>query len=301
MTVAREALRQQVMLRTLLRDTGPEALAALTRDGPFFQRGLQAYQAHASAQAQRALAAAYPTLQQLLGEVSFNALARAFWHRSPPVVGDLACWGAELPDFVAAAPDLAEEPYLGDVAQLEWAVHRASTAADHTPAPHALQHLGEADPALFCLVPRAGTALVPSQHPIVSIWQAHHLPAAAGGWADESSGDSADVPTNERFATVREAFAQHRAEPALVWRQGWQVKVAALGAAEARFTLRVLQGEALGAALQAASAAAPEGTGPGFDFEHWLLLQLQRGWLAGVGPVRPTGDVLPAAGMQPVR
>jgi rhodanese-related sulfurtransferase len=137
---------------------------------------------------------------------------------------------------------------------------------------------------MLCLVPQAGTALVPSQHPIVSIWQAHREPTAAEAGADASLDESADETADQGFATVREAFAQQRAEPALVWRSGLRVQVAALGLAEAAFTARVLRGETLGAALQATAAAAQAGVVPGLDLEHWLLLQLQRGWLAGVGP-----------------
>ncbi len=297
MSVDREAQRQQRLLQTLWRDVGdagPGDLVAWTRDGPHFQRGLQAYQAHASALAARALAAAYPTVVQLLGDASFGALARAFWRHSPPDCGDLGLWGAGLHAFLAAAPDLAEEPYLGDLARLEWAVHSAATAADSTAAPFGLQHLAEADATQMHLVPQAGTALVDSTHPIVSIWQAHRLHAMADEpvdgplheRADERTGDAADEAANRRFAPVRAAFAAQRAEPALVWRQGWRVQVAALGDAEARFTHRVLQGQALGAALQATAAEAAAGTAtePGFDFQRWLLLQLQRGWLAGVGP-----------------
>lgn len=85
----------------------------------------------------------------------------------------------------------------------------------------------------------------------------------------------------DRFAAARAALAQQRAEPALVWRSGWRVQVAALGAVETGFTRRVLQGVALGDALQAVEQPGEEA---GFDFQSWLLLQLKRGWLAGAGP-----------------
>jgi hypothetical protein len=94
------------------------------------RRGLQAYRANAGALAERALAAAYPDRAQLLGDESFAGMARAYWHHHAPVLGDVARWGAELPAFIAAAEQLAEEPYLADVARLDWAVHMAQSAAD---------------------------------------------------------------------------------------------------------------------------------------------------------------------------
>ena len=218
---------------------------------------LQAHLAHAGAMAERALAAAYPTLQQLLGAQPFAALARAHWHAEPPRAGDLACWGAGLPAFAAAAVQLAAEPYLADVAQLEWAVHQASSAADDEAAVQGVQHLHDADPQALWLLLRAGTAVVQSAYPVVTLWHAHRH----------------TEPARPTLADARAALAAGRAEQALVWREGWQVHVAALTLAAAAFTRAVLQGSAVGAALHQA--------GPAFEFEAWLLRALREGWLAG--------------------
>jgi Putative DNA-binding domain len=96
-----------------------------------YQRGLQAYRSNASVMAQGVLAAAYPTLTRLLGQYQFDGLAIHFWRTHPPVRGDLAQWGAGLDDFLRSIPELmAHEPYLPDVASLEWALHAGKTAAD---------------------------------------------------------------------------------------------------------------------------------------------------------------------------
>jgi len=269
MTVAKEALRQQMLLRALWRDARPGVLAGWTRDGERFTRGLQAYQANAGALAEKALAAAYPTVQQLLGAASFAGLARAFWHRQAPVRGDIGIWGEGLADFLAdfladagnAAEGPAEEPYLPDVARLEWAVHVAATAADRdTGTTIGLHQLADHDPTIIGLQARPGTALVLSAHPVASIWLAHR-PAV------EHQAD--------RFDAVREAFAQGRAEAALVWRSGWQVQVAAIDAVDARFTQQLLLGATLGDSLQGMAHETD------FSFKAWLLAHLPRGWLTG--------------------
>lgn len=256
---AHEARRQQLLLRVLWRAADPAALAPwLHQAAPGTARGLLPYRAHAHVLAPRALAAVYPTLQQLLGEASFAALARAHWQHAPPERGDLAHWGERLPAFVAAAPDLAGVHYLADLARLEWAVHGASMAADVTAAPMGLDALALGDASLLRVLPTAGTVLVESTHPIVSIWQAH---------------DDA----RPQLTTVHWAAA--RVEPALVWRSGWRVQVAALAADEATCTRQVMNGAPLAMALEAAQAVNAD-----FDFQAWLLLQLQRGWLAGAAP-----------------
>lgn len=254
---AKEALRQQMLLRALWRDARPAVVAGWMRDGARFERGLSAYRANAGALAERALAAAYPTLRELLSADSFAALARAFWHAAPPSRCDLAEWGAGLAAFVAADGQLVDEPYLADVARLEWAVHAAERAADPTP-PQGLQWLTEAEPSVLRLRLQPGTALVSSPHPVVSIWQAHRSDAEG------------------RFAPVRAAFAAGVGEYALVRRRGWKAEVLALPAPTAHLYAALLAGRRLGAALAEA--------GDGYDFESWLLDALRDGAIAAVTP-----------------
>ena len=166
-----EALRQQLLLRTLWGDAPPGVVAGWLRDSPQrITRGLQAYRAHAGALAERALGAAFPTVALLVGEESFAALARALWQAQPPQQGDIAQWGAALPAFIGAAPQLADEPYLADVARLDWAVHRAELAADGDASVQGLQQLADGDPATLRLCLAEGVALIASPHPVVSIW-----------------------------------------------------------------------------------------------------------------------------------
>jgi hypothetical protein len=271
MSLAKEALRQQMMLRALWRDARPGVLAGWMRDGDRFARGLQAYQANAGALAERALAAAYPTVQQLLGETSFARLARAHWHQAPPVRADVARWGGGLADRLSATEGLIDqEPYLPDVARLEWAAHQAESTAEESFDPHGLERLADTDPARLWLLPRAGTALVASAHPLVSLWQAHR-PGRVG--------------QDDRFDAVRAAWAEGRAETALVWRRGERVEVAAVPAADAAFTAAVLHGLSLGQALdQALDRSTAD---PAFDFSAFLRVALQRGWLIGAGLTPP--------------
>lgn len=260
----KEALRQQLLLSAVLGDAPPGAVADWMGDGLRAAAGLQAYRANAAATAARALAAVYPTIQALISEDSFAALARDFWRHHPPVAGDLGLWGDELPRFMADAASLASEPYLADVARLEWAVHVAERAADVRPA-IGLQALADEDAGACLLRLAPGTAFVASVHPIVTLWQAHRSQEPA------------------RYEPVRAAFAAQRAETALVSRRGWRAEVRALAPEEARFIQALLGGWTLGAALDAA--------GPAFDFQAWLIAALQQPLLAAVcGPDDRQGE-----------
>jgi len=253
----KEALRQQMLLRALWRDARPAVVVGWLRDAPArATRGLQAYRAHAGALAERALAAAFPTVAQLVGDESFGALARALWFAAPPERGDMAQWGQALPAFIAAAPQLAEEPYLADVARLDWAVHRAEQAADRAPEVAGLQRLAGTEPAGLMLHLDAALTLIASAHPVVTIWQAHRHSGA------------------ERFDAVREAFARGAGEVALVWRDGYKAQVTVVAEATGGFMQALVDGQSLAHALDSAGA--------GFDFEAWLLGALQQGWLGSV-------------------
>lgn len=260
---AREAQRQQLLLRALLGDDPPETLAhwlqasatAAGRD-----RGLAAYRSNASAHAERALAAAYPTLVQLLGHEAFAALSTAFWQQQPAAAGDLGLWGADLCDFIAEIESWRSEPYLPDVARLEWAIHLAERAADAAP-PQGLDGLADSDPETLYLHLSPGTALVDSAHPIVTLLLAHRSEAA------------------DRFAPVRAALQAGAGESALVERQGWRAVPRCLPPDEARFVRALLAGCSLADALDAAGAA--------FDFQGWLIAVLQRRGLAGVDASPP--------------
>lgn len=260
--VRKEALRQQLLQRALWADAPGGVLAGWLRDAaPRRARGLQAYRAHAGALAERALGAAFPTVQQLVGAESFAALARALWAAAPPQRGDIGQWGEALPAFIAAAAQLADEPYLADVARLDWAVHRAEHAADPAAAT-GLALLAEADPAALRLRLADGVALCRSAYPVLSIWQAHRSAAA------------------DRFAPVRAALAAGRGENALVWRNGYKAVAQALADADARFVQALLEGRCLAPALEQAGAD--------FGFAGWLQAALPAGWLAAVETSNPT-------------
>jgi hypothetical protein len=252
--MTREADRQALLLRALWREADAAALAPLSRPGG--EAGLAAYRSNAGAVAERALAGAYPTVAALIGEPSFAALARDLWQRHPPARGDLGEWGDALPGLIAASRDLASEPYLADVARLEWLVHAASRAADDAGAALDLRRLAVHDPAQLCFVLQDGAALLPSAWPIVAIWQAHR--------------SSAD----DRFADVRAAFGAGRRETAWVRREGYAVRVDAVDEPTAAFTRALLEDRSLADALDL--------SGPGFEFDRWLAQALPARWIAAI-------------------
>lgn len=253
----RELVRQQQLLRTLWRRQHDASLGGWLREsGPRAEQGLAAYRGNAAATAERALAAAYPTVQQLVGDESFAQLARVFWHRHPPRCGDLARYGDALAAWIADDPQLASEPYLADVARVDWAVHAIEHAADSPAQPAGLALLAEREPSQLTLRLCPGLTLVASRYPVVTIWHAHRRSDA------------------DRFAPVRRAFGARVGETALIARPRWQASVNVVDDATARFMTALLDGADLARALDAAGAS--------FEFERWLHDAVQQHWLHAV-------------------
>jgi hypothetical protein len=265
--MAKLAQEQQALLHALMgeRDDGSLWPHLQFAQAPLARRGLQAYQANGLALAERALGAAYPVLAQLIGDESFAPLARHFWRRHPFVRGDVACWGDGLAAFIEAAPQLADEPYLGDIARIEWALHQAATAADAQPDPNSFALLSAADPAEVTLTLGAGVFLLASAYPVASIVNAHLLGAPA---------------LAEAAALLRAGAAEY----ALVWRQGFKPRVRSITATEHALLASFQAGSSLQAALECAldeaHAATAESTAP-FSLEHWLGQAVQEGLVIG--------------------
>jgi len=227
---------------------------------PPADRGLMAYQANRHALAERSLLATYPVIAQLLGAESFSALARDLWHNHPPRCGDLAQWGDALSGFLASNEQLAEVPYLADVAQVEWALHRAARASDAEPDMASFARLSSEDPVTLTLLLAPGTAFIPSAWPVVSLVTAH------------TTGE----PT---LAEVGQRMRDRVGETAVVWRQGWRPCVAACPANALALLRALLRGAALTEALGQVPAD--------FHFSDWLMQAVHSGLVLGVTDATP--------------
>jgi len=263
MTFERLADQQHALLQALFEQSGETFKQSFWHsDQPQTQRGLQAYRANGHALAKRSLHAAYPVIEQMMGSDNFAALSRDFWHRHPPTRGDLAHWGDALPAFLASSEALADTPYLADVARVEWALHLAASAADAVVDPASFARLSEPDATGLALTLSPGTVLVSSRYPVASLVLSHRQEHPSLKQAAERLRDA--VP-----------------ETALVWRQGFQPRLAPVNSAAAALLRALLQGQDLPTALDAGLAAETDET-QAFDFSLWLTSAVAAGLVTGV-------------------
>lgn len=135
-------------------------------------RRLEIYRHNVMSNLRGALRDIYPVVERIVGEAFFLHAAGQFIRDTPSRSGDLNCFGAEWPAFLAGYPHAAELPYLADVARLEWAWHECFHAADAGPLDlHRLAAVPaeEHETLRFRLHPAA--RLLASPHPLLRIWQ----------------------------------------------------------------------------------------------------------------------------------
>lgn len=222
-------------------------------------RRFAAYQRNATGNWRAALASTYPVVAAVLGASTFRTLADAYIEAYPSADGDLNAYGGSWPEFLQTHPVARElihrQPYLPPLARLEWALlltYQAPAGEDFD-----LRSLAEIPAAQhgdlrFCLWP--GATLVSSDFPIVSIWQAHQLPA------DERDAALAALPGG--------------AEHALTVRVAGLVSAIALTPGEGAFLLACRAQQTLTDAITAGMlAGAAAGSGAVADFAPAAALQ----------------------------
>lgn len=251
----REAARQRALLAAVRTRNANAADLGLAEADERARAGLQIYRSNAWALAERALAAAYPTAQALLGAADFKRMAGAHWNDAPAVGGDIGVWGGGLPRWLAAQRALAQWPYLADCAQLDWLRHVCERAADTEFDAPSLAMLASTDPATLRLVLKPGVAVLASAWPVASIFEAHQ-------------------GATPNFEAARDAIEQRRAEVVLVARSGWRAQVHRIDLPTLEWTNHLLAGTRLSQALDLA--------GPAFDLSAWLARALREEWLHGV-------------------
>lgn len=247
------ATGQQLFANALFDVAAAEPALAQWRPHPHNAHRLALYRGNLAASWLKALSAAYPVINALVGEDFMGGLVRAYGQAYPSDNPDLHHFGDRFAAFLAQFPHVDDLPYLPDMARLEWAVHRAHYAAVNPPlTAQALAALGPEQ--LEAARPLLQPACTPFQSgwAVVTLWLAHQPDSGV------------DFPA-----------AMACDEYGVVARPGWRVQVAPLnvGGHAALALLHAGEHATVGAALDAAFAVE-EDFDMAANLRLWLDLQL---------------------------
>jgi len=206
-----------------------------------------------------ALADGFPVVQELVGEMFFRAMAREYVRIQPPLSPVMVEYGGHFPDFIGGFAPAAALPYLADVARLERARVCAIHAAEAEP-------LDAATLAACLAAPESLLSTRISLHPslstlcscfaVVSLWAAHQ-----------------EQPGSPSLDTI----AIELPEQALILRQGLEVAVVPIRAADAHFIDALTEGSPLSAAAEQTNRDHED-----FDLTQALTLLLRLQAMVGL-------------------
>lgn len=251
----RLALRQEAFLACLLDDAAPPP------EGWDAQRaaGMEIYRNAYRARLIDALRETFERTASLVGETAFQRAAAHHLITHPPAGWTIDLAGEGFAETCAGL--FAQDPDVAEIAWLEWAMHRAFTAADEAPlsvagfaAATASFHAQDWDALKLELLP--GTALRPVTHDLVKLW--HTL------------GGSPGEPTVERLL---------QPEYALLWREGERPVFVLVPEDDGRALAALQQGRTFGqmcATLGARSGPAEAARVAGGMLLSWLELGIVR-------------------------
>ncbi len=203
------------------------------RAGPWagdgFDVALAVYRNTVASACTEALAGAFPTVRQMVGETWFAAAALAFQRAQPPTEPRMTAFGLGFPHWLARFPPARDLPYLAACARLDAAWLEAHLAPGE-PAP---RHLP--DPAIGHLIPHPSLRLFRFSTSVPSLWLAHRDLRGI-------QGDLTFAPADERLA---------------IWRPDLEVEARQLSLAEHAYLQACLEGASARTALSRALAASP--------------------------------------------
>lgn len=199
------------------------------------QRRFSVYRNNVTVSLVDALASIFPTVQNLVGEDFFRAMARLYVAAHPPTSPLLFSYGESFPAFLEGFQPAADLPFLADVARVERLWLDAYHAADATPL----------DPAALGQISTEHLACIRFQaHPATRMIRLRH---AAG-----------TICSLDRAGMPLDGVNPHREEAALITRPAFDVSIEILPSGGATFFERLLNGYPLGDACLAAGDQAAD-------------------------------------------
>ncbi len=200
------------------------------------------------------LAARYPVICRLVGELSFRIVARRFIFSEPPSIPIAPNYGDNLPRFLRGQSNAASFEYVADIAELEMVWRKARFAADVRPlAAETLLPLRAEWLNGLCVTLHPSVGLVQSRFPIVTIWE-----------ANQSDGENGMI---DRW----------RAEAALVARPFLKVEVRRLPPGGYTFLRALSEGQTVAMAVWFATAATSK-----FEVASNLSLLIDANVIVGI-------------------
>jgi len=173
----------------LLREDARHVSGLIVGDGLTPAARVQVYWNHVFSSLTETLEATYPVVCRLVDRRFFGFAADRYIRSHPPAGPCLFEYGATFPDFLARFPPCAGNPYLADVARLEWAMNTALHAEEAAPIdPAALRAVPTDDVGRLIFRFEPSAAWLRSRWPVDRVWKANQAEADPDAAVDLAAG-----------------------------------------------------------------------------------------------------------------
>jgi hypothetical protein len=177
----------------------------------------------------RALSITFPTVEGFMGEDSFRMLSRRYLKCETKTSFDWAEYGCGLPVFITEQEALEEYPFLCEVAQLDWAIHKAQREPDQTFAAASFALLESGDTSLLRFLPAPGLQVLKFWFPVSDLYRLIHDPSlqsAQGALARQAL-------LTEINISISSAINNSSPRSLILWRPEYKAQFEYLSEAEA--------------------------------------------------------------------
>jgi hypothetical protein len=240
-------------------DSGRNKECKITEAFGFDRRGLAIYQRNLQANAVNALSITFPTVMKLIGDDLFAYAADLLVKQSPPDAGDWGLWGCDFADVLSRLATLQDFPYVADLAQLDFLLHRSSREKDVEVDMDSMSLLATCELDQLRVVLNPAIKDLSSKFPIVDIYRTNH------GEQDQVERDA------KYLKQAKRKLLEGEGQTALIYRPQFKPLVRAIDSAEQQWLRLIKRGLSIGKTLDALVDCDQE-----FSLEQWLPLALNQ-------------------------
>ena len=202
---------------------------------------LRIYQQAYEARLTGALRDNFGVFPLVMGDESFDALARGYIAAHPSQHPSIRWFGHHLPEFLVQRDDLVPHPAFADLARMEWALRNAFDAADATPIAAA---------ELAAQPPQNWPSLVFDTHPSAQLLSLH--------WTIEPVWRSMQSFDPETGTEPELPEPEEHAHSLAIWRHRLDTRWRAVDAVQAALLRAAMAGESFGAMCALAASHVGE-------------------------------------------
>lgn len=165
---------EEILIKTIVSKPvqGPHS----SGHAPDTQKALNIYHNNFIENGIRALAITFPSVEGLIGADSFRILAKHYLIDEPKTQFDWGDYGESFSEYIDEQEALAEYPFLGEAAELDWLIHLIQRKGDIEFRAQTFAKLETNDSADLRFVPAPGLTLMLSWFPVVDLHQLVHDP-----------------------------------------------------------------------------------------------------------------------------